>query len=145
MLTEAGTIIDGGGGGGGIAGNIIRPFIMLGSNGGIKLGIGGGGGNRSSCCCTAPKVPAPITGRTPGPDPDISASNLKIKGAIKGVENIIQLLSEPSRVHPAFICLIKSKLGGVAIDAIAYEESLITWESIKNALIRRLGEPRNEI
>ncbi|VVC99375.1 unnamed protein product, partial [Leptidea sinapis] len=34
---------------------------------------------------------------------------------------------------------------GVAIDAIAHEESLITWESIKNALIRRLGEPRNEI
>ncbi|VVD02335.1 unnamed protein product [Leptidea sinapis] len=64
---------------------------------------------------------------------------------IREVENIIQLLSEPSRVHPAFICLIKSKLGGVAIDAIAYEESLITWDSIKNALIRRLGEPRNEI
>ncbi|VVC96251.1 unnamed protein product [Leptidea sinapis] len=61
------------------------------------------------------------------------------------VENIIQLLSEPYRVHPAFICLLKSKLGGVAIDAIAYEESLITWDSIKNALIRRLGEPRDEI
>ncbi|VVD06163.1 unnamed protein product [Leptidea sinapis] len=64
---------------------------------------------------------------------------------IREVENIIQLLSEPSRVHPAFICLSKSKLGGVAIDAIAYDESLITWDSIKNALIRRLGEPRNEI
>ncbi|VVD06166.1 unnamed protein product [Leptidea sinapis] len=61
------------------------------------------------------------------------------------IENIIQLLSEPSRVHPAFICLLKSKLGGVAIDAIAYEQSLLTWDSIKNALIKRLVESRNEI
>lgn len=64
---------------------------------------------------------------------------------IREVEHIIKLMNETSSSHPAFICLIKSKLSGAAIDAIAYEESLATWDLIKNALVRRLGEPRNEI
>lgn len=41
--------------------------------------------------------------------------------------------------------LIKSRLSGSAIDAIAYEEDISSWPKIRNALIRRLGEPRNEI
>lgn len=64
---------------------------------------------------------------------------------IREVENLLQLTSEADRSHPAFICLIKSRLSGPAIDAIAYEGYLNSWLSIKNALIRRLGEPRNEI
>ena len=64
---------------------------------------------------------------------------------IREVENLLQLTSEADRSHPAFICLIKSRLSGPAVDAIAYEGYLNSWISIKNALIRRLGEPRNEI
>lgn len=47
--------------------------------------------------------------------------------------------------HPALTCLIKSRLSGAAIDAIANEGSLTNWQAIKGALQRRLGEPRNEI
>lgn len=64
---------------------------------------------------------------------------------IREVENILLMLDEPARVSPPLISLIKSRLSGTAIDAVAYEESLNTWDSIKAALIRRLGEPRNEI
>lgn len=65
---------------------------------------------------------------------------------IREVENIIKLLDdEEARKNPAITCLIKSRLSGSAIDAIAYEDSLETWEAIKAALLRRLGEPRNEI
>lgn len=64
---------------------------------------------------------------------------------IREVESLLSLTSEADRSHPAFICLIKSRLSGSAIDAIAYEEYLNSWESLKTALIRRLGEPRNEI
>lgn len=64
---------------------------------------------------------------------------------IREVENIMLLLDPPARANPALVCLIKSRLSGTAIDAVAYEESLDTWQAIKNALIRRLGEPRNEI
>lgn len=64
---------------------------------------------------------------------------------IREVENIILLLEPTARTNPALICLIKSRLSGTAIDAIAYEESLDTWQAIKTALIRRLGEPRDEI
>lgn len=45
----------------------------------------------------------------------------------------------------AIVCLIKSRLSGAAIDAIAYEGSVNSWDEIKAALRRRLGEPRNEI
>lgn len=64
---------------------------------------------------------------------------------IREVESLLQLTSEIDRSHPALFCLIKSRLSGPAIDAIAYEEYLNSWDSIKRALIRRLGEPRNEI
>lgn len=64
---------------------------------------------------------------------------------IREVENIMLLLEPTARANPALICLIKSRLSGTAIDAIAYEESLDNWQAIKTALIRRLGEPRNEI
>lgn len=70
---------------------------------------------------------------------------------IREVENIISLIQAPKDCltqpasHPALVCLIKSRLSGTAIDAIAYEENLSTWANIKTALIRRLGEPRNEI
>lgn len=64
---------------------------------------------------------------------------------IREVESLLQLTTEADRSHPAFICLIKSRLSGPAVDAIAYEGYLDSWLSIKNALTRRLGEPRNEI
>ena len=47
--------------------------------------------------------------------------------------------------HPMLVGLIKSRLRVAAIDAIAYEESLESWDQIKSALLRRLGEPRSEI
>lgn len=62
---------------------------------------------------------------------------------IREVENILSLLDNSVRAHPAILCLIKSRLSGVAIDAIAYEDSLVSWEAIKAALIQRLREPRN--
>lgn len=84
-LTCAGIIMVGGGGGGGMPGNIILGAIIPGLNGGIMDGGGGGGGIAalSNCCWTAPKVPAPITGRPtgdwmPASCPEISASNLKV-------------------------------------------------------------------
>lgn len=64
---------------------------------------------------------------------------------IREVESLLQLTSEVDRSHPALFCLIKSRLSGPAVDAIAYEGYLNSWDSIKSALIRRLGEPRNEI
>lgn len=70
---------------------------------------------------------------------------------IREVENIIGLIAAPPgsqtqpASHPALLCLIKSRLSGTAIDAIAYEENCSTWAQIKEALVRRLGEPRNEI
>ncbi|VVC90278.1 unnamed protein product [Leptidea sinapis] len=47
--------------------------------------------------------------------------------------------------HPVLISLINSRLSGAAIDAIAYENSLDTWPEVKHALLRPLGETRNEI
>ncbi|KAJ2947351.1 hypothetical protein O0L34_g17079 [Tuta absoluta] len=41
--------------------------------------------------------------------------------------------------------LIISRLEGPALDAIAFETNLNSWEDIKAALIRRLGDPRNEV
>ena len=64
---------------------------------------------------------------------------------IREVERTLGLLEPAARTHAALICLIKSRLSGAAIDAVAYEESLDTWQEIKGALSRRLGEPRNEI
>lgn len=64
---------------------------------------------------------------------------------IREVECLLNLTSEADRSHPALICLIKSRLSGTALDAIAYEDTLNSWIAVKNALIRRLGEPRNEI
>lgn len=64
---------------------------------------------------------------------------------IKEVENVISLLDQPVRVHPALISLIKSKLSDTAICAIASEGNVDSWQAIKTALTRRLGEPRNEI
>lgn len=64
---------------------------------------------------------------------------------IREVDNILRFIEGTAKHHPAIVCLIKSRLSGAAIDAIAYEESLDSWDAIKRALIRRLGEPRNEI
>lgn len=64
---------------------------------------------------------------------------------IREVDNLLALVDDISRRHPALLCLIKNRLSGQAIDAIAYEDSLDSWEAIKSVLIRRLGEPRNEI
>lgn len=64
---------------------------------------------------------------------------------IREVENLLSLLDAADREHPALICLIKSRLSDTAIDAVAYDSELDSWSSIKNALIRRLREPRNEI
>lgn len=64
---------------------------------------------------------------------------------IKEVENVILLLDPPVRANPALTSLIKSKLSGTAFSAIASEGSVDTWQAIKTALTRRLGEPRNEI
>lgn len=64
---------------------------------------------------------------------------------IKEVENVLSLLEAPVRESAAIISLIKSKLSGNAISALASEANVDTWQTIKNALTRRLGEPRNEI
>ncbi|KAF9420960.1 hypothetical protein HW555_002943 [Spodoptera exigua] len=64
---------------------------------------------------------------------------------IKEVENVMLLLDPQLRVNPAIVSLIKSKLSGSAISAIASEETVDSWQTIKAALTRRLGEPRNEI
>lgn len=64
---------------------------------------------------------------------------------IKEVENVMLLLEPPVRSSPALICLIKSKLSGNAVSAIASEGSVDSWQAIKTALTHRLGEPRNEI
>lgn len=77
--------------------------------------------------------------------PKYDGNTKRLNYYIREIENILALLDENAKVHPAFICLIKSRLSDTAIDAIAYEESLNSWDSIKDALIRRLREPRNEI
>lgn len=64
---------------------------------------------------------------------------------IKEVENVILLLDPSIRTNPALTSLIKSKLSGDAVSAIASEGTVDTWQGIKTALTRRLGEPRNEI
>lgn len=63
---------------------------------------------------------------------------------IRQVENILNLLESSARAHTVTLCLIKSRLSGLATEVIAYEKSLTSWEAIMAALIR-LKEPRNEI
>lgn len=65
---------------------------------------------------------------------------------IREVDNLMRLIT-PSKEAGALavVCLIKSRLSGAAIDAIAHEEALNSWPEIKQALLSRLGEPRNEI
>ncbi|KAJ8728679.1 hypothetical protein PYW07_006375 [Mythimna separata] len=64
---------------------------------------------------------------------------------IREVENVMLLLDPQVRVNPAIVSLIKSKLSDSAISAIASEDTVDSWQTIKAALTRRLGEPRNEI
>lgn len=64
---------------------------------------------------------------------------------IREVESVIGLIEPSWQAHPVLISLIKSRLSGAAIDAIAYENSLDSWPEVKHALLRRLGETRNEI
>lgn len=64
---------------------------------------------------------------------------------IREVDNLLSLVEATPPASLAVVCLIKSRLSGAAIDAIAYEENVTSWNDIKRALIRRLGEPRNEI
>lgn len=65
---------------------------------------------------------------------------------ISDVENVLQLFHmEGQSFSNLVVCLIKSRLSGGALDALAYEKSLNTWPDIKQALLRRLGDPRNEI
>ncbi|XP_045532980.1 uncharacterized protein LOC123720423 [Pieris brassicae] len=64
---------------------------------------------------------------------------------IREVENVLEQIEVAGRNHPTLLSVIKSKLSGAAVEAIAYETNLDTWNNIKTALIRRLGEPRNEI
>lgn len=64
---------------------------------------------------------------------------------IREVENVLLLLEPPVRANPAVTSLIKSKLSGTAVSAIASEGTVDTWQAIKTALTRRLGEPCNEI
>ncbi|VVD03633.1 unnamed protein product [Leptidea sinapis] len=64
---------------------------------------------------------------------------------IREVESVISLIEPGWQAHPVLISLIKSRLSGAAIDAIAYEKSLDSWPEVKHALLRRLGETRNEI
>lgn len=65
---------------------------------------------------------------------------------IREVDNLMSLKLPVGDTGARFIvCLIKSRLSGAAIDAIACESSLSSWDEIKAALLRRLGEPRNEI
>ncbi|CAK1597611.1 unnamed protein product [Parnassius mnemosyne] len=77
--------------------------------------------------------------------PRYDGNTKRLNYYIREIENILNLLDDTARVHPAIICLIKSRLSGTAIDAIAYQETLNSWETIKDALVRRLRQPRNEI
>lgn len=64
---------------------------------------------------------------------------------INNVESLLLLFSCEGDLSSLITCLIKSRLSGGALDAIAHEQSLDSWPEIKNALVRRLGDPRNEI
>ncbi|XP_046976407.1 uncharacterized protein LOC124542509 [Vanessa cardui] len=64
---------------------------------------------------------------------------------IKEVDNILQLIEIKGNANQIIVCMIKNRLSGAAIDAIMYEESLDSWDKIKGALIRRLGDPRTEV
>lgn len=65
---------------------------------------------------------------------------------IREVDNLLTI-TEPLKgpAAQAIVCLIKSRLSGAAIDAIVHEGALNSWNDIKQALVQRLGEPRNEI
>lgn len=75
--------------------------------------------------------------------PRYDGSRKTLNYYIREVETLLQMISTPT--HPALLCLIKSRLSGAAIDAIANEGGITDWQGIKTALQRRLGEPRNEI
>lgn len=65
---------------------------------------------------------------------------------IREVDNLLSFThTAQGAAAQALVCLIKSRLSGAAIDAIAYEDSLNSWSDIKQTLLQRLGEPRNEI
>lgn len=64
---------------------------------------------------------------------------------INDVDHLLELFHFEGAITSLISCLIKSKLSGSALDAIAHEKSLNTWPEIKDALVRRLGDPRNEI
>ncbi|KAH9640300.1 hypothetical protein HF086_001652 [Spodoptera exigua] len=58
------------------------------------------------------------------------------------VEVLLRLTLEADLADTAFTCLIKSRLSDPAVDKIAYDGDLDSWQygSINNALVRRLGE-----
>lgn len=64
---------------------------------------------------------------------------------IRSVEDVLHLISTEGVATNALVCVIKSRLSGAAIEAIMYEETLDSWDAIKSALMRRLGETRNEV
>ncbi|CAH4038180.1 unnamed protein product [Pieris brassicae] len=74
--------------------------------------------------------------------PKYDGTNKLLNFYIREVENVLEQIEVAGRNHPTLLSVIKSKLSGAAI---AYETNLDTWNNIKTALIRRLGEPRNEI
>lgn len=64
---------------------------------------------------------------------------------ITNVEKLLALFQVDVQLNTLVVCLIKSRLSGNALDALAFEKTLDTWSQIKDALQRRLGDPRNEI
>lgn len=64
---------------------------------------------------------------------------------IKQVDEVMRLIEIKGSANQILVCMIKNRLSGAAIDAIAYEEPLDSWDRIKCALIRRLGDPRTEV
>lgn len=69
----------------------------------------------------------------------------QLKMYISNVESLLSLFKVVGELDKLVVCLIKSRLSGSALDVLACEKSLDTWAEIKNALLSRLSDPRNEI
>lgn len=69
----------------------------------------------------------------------------RLNAFIRQIDGILSLVSVEGAMVNLVAHLIISRLEGAAVDAIAYETNLTTWNDIKFALLRRLGDPRNEV
>lgn len=77
--------------------------------------------------------------------PKYDGNQKRLNYYINEVDKILSLFDLQGPVSDLIVQLIKNRLEGEALDAIANEPNVHSWDSVKEVLRRRLGDPRNEV